>query len=76
MRNTLSLDGAALCATLGALDEGTTVGAFTVEATLRACSIVLNSGLVTDRAVVYLERACDGATDWAGTYSSSSGFAV
>jgi hypothetical protein len=43
---------------------------------LRFDSIVINSGLVTDRAVVYLERACDPATDWAGTYSSSSGLAV
>jgi hypothetical protein len=68
--------GAVLCATLCAFDTETTLCGFEEDAKLRAFSSVSNSGLVTDRARLYLDRACDGATEGAGTYSSALGAAV
>jgi len=53
--------GAALGATLRALDTDTTLCGFTVDATLRAFSIVNISGLVTD--LDNFDRAWDGATE-------------
>jgi hypothetical protein len=55
--------GATLWATLCGFDTDTTLCGFAEEAMLRAFSIVRSSGLVTDRARVYFERACDGASE-------------
>jgi len=61
--------GAALCATLRALDTDTTLSGLNVEAVLLAFSIVNSSGLVTDLANDTLDRAWEGATDAVGSYS-------
>jgi hypothetical protein len=75
-KDEMSVLGATLWATLRAFDTETTLSGFAEEAMLRAFSMVSSSGLVTDRARVYFERAWDGATEWAGAYSMALGVAV
>tara|TARA_R110002003_G_scaffold184_5_gene14416 strand:- start:9247 stop:9492 length:246 start_codon:yes stop_codon:yes gene_type:complete len=69
----MSVLGATLWTTLRVFDTDTTLCGFADGAILRAFSIVNSSGLVTDRVAVSLDRACDGAIEYAGAYSMARG---